>query len=959
MSAKPVLRAASLKRLRVYLSREGSEVRVRPLDDFGDWETYRKAIEGARYIPSRRMDLASMHQVGTIIRRLTEAGFAVHKSSELAKPLLTKGASDWIELQTVKRRVRKYETDLKERSGGGLLEWQPEAIYWLARRHTGLLADEQGLGKTVSAIVAIPGGAPVLLVVPNSLKGNWIGEFERFRPSIRPKPLKGKGLAATPTDKGFRWPDDNECLIINYDILPDIHDRKGHPGDRHTKPRRACDGLLPPKKCKGCLDTFVMTKAGPRVFTNGHEEKCNKAKNFVTNKKGKVLRLPCPGCHPFLSLVRPGTVVIFDEGHLAKGRKSARGLASRAIARAVRKREGRSWVLTGTPLENNGGELWEVLDLAGVGQECFGSKSAFVTAFKTRISKHGAYEWGTPDGTEVAEMLQRGILRRMKKDVWKNAPAKLYRTLIVDLEDKILRKCDDFIQAVGGIDRFSDRLTELVEAESIGFDKMSRMLTTLAAAKIKAVLEYVEEEFENKGLPLIVFSMHAAPINAFRGRKGWVVIDGEVATSDRTELVKRFQDPNGGLIGIAGTIQTLGVGHTLTRAGHVLFIDKPWKPTDLVQAEDRAHRWGQDRESVIIISAVADHPLDRRIEEVIAKKRQLISVTVDASSVLSDPLANIEKALEAEIRQYQEDIACGRAIRRMPDTPEKRRVLELLHGCIFDAREERLALDLADQAVHIGLSEPQWALAKRIADKGVVREGFVLREDDEILQSMDAAACAEQELVDKLCAESSSKYAPPKEESETKLIVNVDRESEAVLEVETGSERRGLAHTSAASTASSSENTMALPAKCERMIMLMRQMSDLEREDLFATMAVIDEQDAPERERFFAAMALLRQHDDKELDKLHDVMPKEFCMKEDGCCGIKQKGVKHVCPEPEDDDEDEDGDEDEDEDEDAEGDEDEDEEETDGEDDAEDEDADDEDEDSDDEDEEDEDSDDE
>ncbi len=62
----------------------------------------------------------------------------------------------------------------------------------------GILADEMGLGKTVQTIAAIervnalePGCPPSMIVAPTSLLFNWLREFERFAPSIRPIVIQG------------------------------------------------------------------------------------------------------------------------------------------------------------------------------------------------------------------------------------------------------------------------------------------------------------------------------------------------------------------------------------------------------------------------------------------------------------------------------------------------------------------------------------------------------------------------------------------------------------------------------------------------------------------------------------------------------------------------------------------------------------------------------------------------
>ena len=71
-----------------------------------------------------------------------------------------------------------------------LLAHQEDGIAFLTERRSGLLAFEQGLGKTLVAIDSFDrtreaGLADRLLVIcPNSLKRNWVAEIEKFAPSL-------------------------------------------------------------------------------------------------------------------------------------------------------------------------------------------------------------------------------------------------------------------------------------------------------------------------------------------------------------------------------------------------------------------------------------------------------------------------------------------------------------------------------------------------------------------------------------------------------------------------------------------------------------------------------------------------------------------------------------------------------------------------------------------------------
>ena len=67
-------------------------------------------------------------------------------------------------------------------------------------------------GKTIQALVAVPEGAPVIVVAPAVAKGVWAREAAAWRPDLKVTVLSGRG--------SFRWPAKGELLALNYDILP-------------------------------------------------------------------------------------------------------------------------------------------------------------------------------------------------------------------------------------------------------------------------------------------------------------------------------------------------------------------------------------------------------------------------------------------------------------------------------------------------------------------------------------------------------------------------------------------------------------------------------------------------------------------------------------------------------------------------------------------------------------------
>ena len=78
-----------------------------------------------------------------------------------------------------------------------------------------------------------------------------------------------------------------------------------------------------------------------------------------------------------------------------------------------------------------------------------------------------------------------------------------------------------------------------------------------------------------------------------------------------------------------GTSQKSGTGITLTAASYEIFLDSSWTFALEEQAEDRAYRLGTDK-SVIIYKLICNNTIDERIQNIIARKRNISDYLVDS-----------------------------------------------------------------------------------------------------------------------------------------------------------------------------------------------------------------------------------------------------------------------------------------------------------------------------------------
>lgn len=342
-----------------------------------------------------------------------------------------------------------------------------------------------------------------------------------------------------------------------------------------------------------------------------------------------------------------GMYLIADEAHALKGGGNRRTKRFKKLHKAVDARNGTTWLLTGTEMPNRPSELYSVLSCASLETEAFGDWPRFVTMFGGKMQtftnsegkrQKAGYKWGAID-PQVPERLRTVSLKRMKRDVLKDLPSKTRKWISVDIDDETARICDEVVShlKLKGIDLDDFHATiDLTKMQGAGFQEMSRACAALALAKTPAMLEVVES-YEEQGEPLIVFAAHRGPIDVLAKRPGWMRITGDETAEQRKEAKDRFQ--RGELKGIAGLYTTMGTGFTLTRGAHMLLVELDWSPLMVVQAEDRACRYGQER-GVVINILKANHRLDARRLEVTVEKMELIEATTHAAAVPEGYLVN-------------------------------------------------------------------------------------------------------------------------------------------------------------------------------------------------------------------------------------------------------------------------------------------------------------------------------
>lgn len=489
---------------------------------------------------------------------------------------------------------------------------------WLASHTHGLLADVPGLGKTKQSLDALSDDAGVLVVTPAVAKGVWIREIRKWRSDRFDSVVVCEGWGS------FQWPKSTrECVIVNYDLIP--------PQASELRAAVKTIDLVEQERAEylevcGWSDgadrkwwalSSALAKAWRALYRLRNQGAGTVAGRLLVTVRKILKRTPTIG------KPRSGVPVttIFDEVHKLKSNKALQTKRCRIISRYST----RCYGLTGTPVENQPLELWGVLTSIGckppqwtdVPQK--GGWFRFLDAFGACRLPHGGFEFEKDDGGAIivkpgtTELLRRVMLRRTAEDVGEDLPPVTFSEYPVDLTSELIAKLDDVEP---------EALKFLERGEIPDILAYSRVRKALASSRIAAMIEIVKS-YEEQGVPLFVVSAHRAPIERLAKRKGWRAITGSVSASKRTEAVDWFQ--SGGGVGIAGTIASMGVAITLTRAAHVLFVDQALNPGANEQARKRVDRIGQTAKGIHVTIMYSDHPLEIRVAEMLTQKGLLAS----------------------------------------------------------------------------------------------------------------------------------------------------------------------------------------------------------------------------------------------------------------------------------------------------------------------------------------------
>lgn len=517
-----------------------------------------------------------------------------------------------VDQETSVQEVPKPQRAVPER----LFPHQKEGVIWLDKMHSGLLAYEQGLGKTAAAIVALD--SPAVAVVPATIKVNWLRETGMWRPRLSTYIVSG-------TKRPTQIPK-VDLYIINYDIL------KYHvEWLKEIKPQ-----------------TLIADES---QYLKNLEMRWNKEKKLLEPGKGSPQRATA-----FWDLWTSSN---------------------------------RIFLLTGTPIMNRVKELWPQLFF--IDPNTWGNWFKFCERYcaghwEEIMVRGGRMQrvWdcnGRSNSDELHQRINDVFMMRRTKDII-DLPEKMRTTLHVSMSETIAQQYKKAAEKFKAWleEKFADepeRVGRALSAEAL--TKINELRQLVAKGKLEATLELIQEHLESTNRPLVVMAHHREVLEGIA--QGLDIINGAIRTdieNDKAPEVRReirYGMVYGGMAAgqkqqaidafQAGDLDVmlfsidLAVGVTLTRASEMYFVERMWRPADLVQAEDRIHRIGAKNKVTI---TYLDCP--GTIDEVFAT--MLATKTSAAFGVIDGKDLTQEEALSVVIGQ----LLGKRELRRNPEGDE-------------------------------------------------------------------------------------------------------------------------------------------------------------------------------------------------------------------------------------------------------------------------------------------------
>jgi SNF2 family DNA or RNA helicase len=329
----------------------------------------------------------------------------------------------------------------------------------------------------------------------------------------------------------------------------------------------------------------------------------------------------------------PWAGIVLDEAQNIKNPETKQAAAARSLNADYR------IALTGTPVENNVGDLWSMMEFLNPGM--LGNRAEFKRNFFMPIQSGR-----DPDAAvRLKKVTGPFVLRRLKTDksiiddLPEKQEMKVFCTLTKEqasLYAAVVKDSMDAIKSAEGMKRKGIVLATITRLKQVCNHpaQLLRDNSPLEArsGKLTRLSEMIEEAM-SVGDRVLIFSQFAEMgfmlqrhLQETFGRET-LFLHGGVPKKQRDQMVERFQEEKDGPPLFILSLKAGGTGLNLTRANHVFHFDRWWNPAVENQATDRAFRLGQTK-NVQVHKFVCAGTFEEKIDQMIEQKKEIAANVV-------------------------------------------------------------------------------------------------------------------------------------------------------------------------------------------------------------------------------------------------------------------------------------------------------------------------------------------
>jgi len=561
-----------------------------------------KNVPGRQYVPEQKYWTIPVDRLGFLIEQFKNSPYSDQLKIYSAEHLYENASLDSTSQNNIPD-VDISKVQLYVQEGSNVFQHQKDFMkFAIDRQKRGLysgflLADEQGLGKTLEGLNLALYNKKVnkikhclIIACVNSAKYNWVADIEKhtngeYSPYILGSRLKRDGTVRT--DGG------------GAEKLQDL----------------MC-GHMYGKKDQPLLPFFLVVNIEAFHY--------RKDRHYLFRER-------------LTTLLNKGYIgmVILDEVHkncspLSKQGKQILKLKKDCTAKV-------EWLpMTGTPIVNKPTDVFTPLKL--IDGHTFNS----YYNWRDNFCIYGNFGdiIGYKNIPQLKQMLQGNMLRRLKSEVL-DLPPKLHTIEYVEntaYQDKLYKKIlTDTINHRDDILSSKNPMVKMLKLRQVNGSpelvdqglKVDKSYLT-KNSKMARLLDLVNNIIAN-GEKVVIFSNWVESLRTIYRflAKDYKVCcyTGTMEQSVREQDKQKFiNDPSCPIL--IGTVGALGVSHTLTVANNVIFYDLPWNPATMEQAEDRCHRTGTTS-TVNVYSIITKDTVDEKVYKLIQDKDGISKFIVD------------------------------------------------------------------------------------------------------------------------------------------------------------------------------------------------------------------------------------------------------------------------------------------------------------------------------------------